>query len=77
MSIEDLIILGNEYLHKDEVKLILSTLLSMNPLELNLNLEKQVDEETVLKYKKVLKYMLTQSKKGGIIKKYLATDEEK
>ena len=56
MSIEDLIILGNEYLHKDEVKLILSTLLSMNPLELNLNLEKQVDEETVLKYKKVLKY---------------------
>ncbi len=56
MSIEDLIILGNEYLHKDEVKLILSTLLSMNPLELNLNLEKQVDEETVLRYKKVLKY---------------------
>lgn len=56
MSIEDLIILGNEYLHKDEVKLLLSTLLSMNPLELNLNLEKQVDEETVLKYKKVLKY---------------------
>ena len=56
MSIEDLIILGNEYLHKDEFKLILSTLLSMNPLELNLNLEKQVDEETVLKYKKVLKY---------------------
>lgn len=56
MSIEDLIILGNEYLHKDEVKLILSTLLSMNPLELNLNLEKQVDEEIVLKYKKVLKY---------------------
>lgn len=57
MSIEELIVYGNKFLHKDEVKLILSTLLKMNPLELNINLSKNVDNDLIDKYKKVVEYM--------------------
>jgi len=57
MTIEELIIYGNKFLHKDEVKLVLSTLLGLNPLELMVNLEKNIDDEIVEKYKKVISYI--------------------
>lgn len=57
MTVEELIVYGNKYLHKDEVKLILSTLLDINPLELTINLQKVVDEEIINKYKKVIHYL--------------------
>ena len=57
MTIEELIVYGNKYLHKDEVKLILSTILGINPLELTLNLSKKVDLELVDKFKKAILYV--------------------
>ncbi len=57
MTIDDLLVYGNKYLHKDEVKLILSTILSMNPLELTINLDKIIDNEIVNKYKKAIEYV--------------------
>lgn len=56
MTIEELIIYGNKYLHKDEVKLILGSILNINPLELTINLNKLVENELVEKYKKVISY---------------------
>ena len=55
MKIEELICLGNESLHKDQTKLLLSTLLDMNPLELTLHLETKVDDNIVIKFKDCLK----------------------
>ena len=57
MTVEELIVYGNKYLHKYDVKLILSTLLDINPLELTINLQKVVDEEIINKYKKVIHYL--------------------
>lgn len=57
MTIEELIVYGNKYLHKDEVKLILSTILNINPLELTLDLARIIDLELVNKYKKVIEYV--------------------
>lgn len=55
MTIENLISLGNEILHKDQTKLLLSTLLNMNSLELSLHLNDLVNDEIVIKYKECLK----------------------
>ena len=57
MTVEELIVYGNKYLHKDEVKLILSTILGVNPLELTLDLEKRIDSVLVNKYKKAIDYV--------------------
>lgn len=57
MTIEELIVYGNKYLHKEKVKLILSTILGINPLELTLNLSKKVDLELVDKFKKAILYV--------------------
>lgn len=54
MKIEELICLGNESLHKDQTKLLLSTLLNMNPLELTFHLETKVDDNIVIKFKDCL-----------------------
>lgn len=54
MKIEDLLLLGNKTLHKDQTKLLLSTLLNMNSLELSLHLNDIVDQNIVLKYKECL-----------------------
>ena len=55
MTIESLICLGNQTLHKDQTKLLLSTLLNRNPLELNMHLSDHVSEKIVLTYKECLK----------------------
>ena len=54
MKIEELICLGNKSLHKDQVKLLLGTLLNLNPLEINLHLSDYVEEEIVKKYQDLL-----------------------
>lgn len=54
LKIEDLLCLGNQILHKDQTKLLLSTLLNMNSLELNFHLQDIVNNEIVLKYQKCL-----------------------
>ena len=54
LSIEDLICLGNEVLHKDQTKLLLATILNMNPLELNLHLNNLIPDDVVKKYKSCL-----------------------
>ena len=51
MKIEELITLGNKTLHKDQTKLLISTLLNMNPLELTFHLDKIVDDDIVSKFK--------------------------
>lgn len=45
MKINDLIDYGNQYLHKDQVKLIIGDILNYNPLELYNHLEETVDEK--------------------------------
>ena len=57
MIIEELLVYGNKYLHKDKVKLILSTILSINPLELTINLDKKIDKDLIDKYKKAIDYV--------------------
>jgi len=55
VTIESLICLGNQTLHKDQTKLLLSTLLNMNPLELNMHLDRIVSDDIVATYKECLK----------------------
>lgn len=50
MKIEELLCIGNKSLHKDQTKLILGTILNLNPLELNLYLNKEIDNTLVKKY---------------------------
>ena len=54
MKVEDLICLGNKVIHKDQVKLLLGTILDMNPLEINLHLNDLVSDNLVIKYKDCL-----------------------
>lgn len=58
MTIQELINYGNQYLDKKQVSLILSTLLDINPLELNLNNNKFVSDYFISKYKKVIDNIL-------------------
>lgn len=55
MKLEELICLGNQTLHKDQVKLLLGSLLNLNPLEINIHLNDVVEEDTVLKFQDCLK----------------------
>jgi len=57
VKIKDLIDEGNKVLHKDQVKLILSTLLDYNYLELSLHLEEDVKEEIIVKFYKSINYV--------------------
>lgn len=50
MTIHELLNYGNRYLSKDQNKLLLGTILDINPLELNLHLNKEIQEELVKKY---------------------------
>lgn len=54
MNIQDLIVLGQQFLHKDQAKLVLGTILNLNPLELNLHLDEKVALTKVNKYQKCL-----------------------
>ena len=55
MKLEELLCLGNQTLHKDQVKLLLGSILNINPLELNLNLNDYIEADLVNKYKDCLK----------------------
>jgi len=52
MTVEELIIYGNTYCHKDIVKIILADIINKNSLELLNYLDYQVEEEKVVEYKK-------------------------
>ena len=45
MTVEELLIYGKKYIHSDHVKLLLSDLLELNPLELLMHLNDYVDNE--------------------------------
>lgn len=51
MTINELIIYGKKYLHSDQVKLLLATILNKNPLELLTILDMKVEEALVTKFK--------------------------
>ncbi len=55
MKLEELLCLGNQTLHKDQVKLLLGSILNINPLELNLHLNDYIEADLVNKYKDCLK----------------------
>lgn len=57
MTIEDLLNYGIKYHHKDEVKLLLATILNMNPLELTLHLNDEVSLELKNKYYKAIELL--------------------
>ena len=54
MKVEDLLLLGNKKIHKDQTKLILSTLLNLNYLELSLHLKDEVTDEIIDKFNKCI-----------------------
>lgn len=55
MIVEELLLEGNKFVHKDTSKLILATLLEMNYLELTLHLQDKVTDEIQEKFFKCLK----------------------
>ena len=57
MKIKDLLLEGNKYVHKDQSKLILSTILDYNPLELTLKLDDEVSNEIKDKFLKCIKHI--------------------
>ena len=54
MKVKDLITEGNKKIHKDQTKLILSTLLNLNYLELSLHLDDLVSDEIIDKFYKCI-----------------------
>lgn len=54
MKAKDLLLLGNQKIHKDQTKLILSTLLGYNYLELSLHLEDLISDEIINKFNKCI-----------------------
>lgn len=54
MKIKDLLLEGNKFLHKDQTKLILGTILDLNPLELNFHLDDIVDKDLKERFLKCL-----------------------
>ena len=57
MQVKDLILEGNKVLHKDQTKLILSTILNLNYLELTLHLDDIVNKDNETKFFKILDYV--------------------
>lgn len=57
MTIEELLLMGNQYVHKDQARLLLGILMDINPLELSLLLDKKIDEDNINKYKKCLMHI--------------------
>ncbi len=51
MTVEELLVFGKKYIHKQEAEMLLSLLLDVNSLELLLMLDKEVDEIIANKYK--------------------------
>ncbi len=52
MKVEDLLVFGKKYLHKDQAEMLLAALLKVNSLELLLMLSKEVDNKIVDEYQK-------------------------
>ena len=50
MKVKELLLEGDKYIHKDQSKLILSTLLNQNYLELTMNLDMEIDREIEKKF---------------------------
>ena len=48
MKVEDLIIYGKKYVHSTHAKMLLADLLKLNSLELLNNLDKEVNEESLV-----------------------------
>lgn len=55
MTIEELIVYGKKYLHKDEVKLLLASVIGLDFLSLQNHLDEIVNNEDVKKYKALIK----------------------
>ena len=51
MTVDELLVFGKKYIHKNQAEMLLSLLLNVNTLELLLMLDKEVSEEIVNKYK--------------------------
>lgn len=50
MKVKELLLEGDKHIHKDQSKLILSTLLNQNYLELTMNLDMEIDKEIENKF---------------------------
>ena len=50
MTVEELLVFGKKYVHKQEAEMLLSMLLNVNSLELLLMLDKKIEDEIVKKY---------------------------
>ena len=50
MRVEDLLVFGKSYCHKDHVKLLLADFLNLNPLELLNHLAEEIEEEKVKQF---------------------------
>ena len=50
MKVEDLLCLAKKSIHTDQAKLLLATIINLNPLELNIHLNDIVEMELVDKY---------------------------
>lgn len=59
MTVDELLTLGNQSLHKDQVRMLLSELLGYNPLELLNHLSEVVDEKIVHVYQQSIDALLT------------------
>lgn len=57
MKVEDLLCLAKKSIHTDQAKLLLATIINLNPLELNIHLNDIVEMELVDKYIKCLHYL--------------------
>lgn len=54
MTIEELIVYGKKYIHKDQAIIVLSTLLNINYFDVFLNLNKKVSKENIKRYKLII-----------------------
>ena len=57
MKVKDLLLEGDKHIHKDQSKLILSTLLNQNYLELTMNLDMNVSKEIEEKFLNCVKHI--------------------
>ena len=51
-TVDELLVFGKKYIHKNQAEMLLAMLLNVNSLELLLMLEKKVDDNLAMKYKK-------------------------
>ena len=52
MTIQELIILGKKHLHKDQVMILLGSIVGYDSLELLLHLDEVVNKDKILEFKK-------------------------